>query len=147
MEESFPEQLMLPVWRLLSLFAYVFSERSFSQLKEHLEGLGLDGEAVAEAVRARSGSKSRSPSHSRARSESRVGRKRTREDLERSMTPKPGDGFRNVKQKLDAQKMARRDQRSLALEARKGESDRHVFDFKPKHLFSGKSTVGKRDYR
>lgn len=32
-------------------------------------------------------------------------------------------------------------------DGRKGESDREVFSSKPKHLFSGKSTVGKRDFR
>jgi nucleolar GTP-binding protein len=32
-------------------------------------------------------------------------------------------------------------------DGRKGESDRQVFVSKPKHLFSGKSTVGKRDFR
>lgn len=32
-------------------------------------------------------------------------------------------------------------------EGRRGESDREVFVSKPKHLFSGKSTVGKRDFR
>lgn len=32
-------------------------------------------------------------------------------------------------------------------DGRKGEADREVFVSKPKHLFSGKSTVGKRDFR
>lgn len=32
-------------------------------------------------------------------------------------------------------------------DARKGESDRHVFDLKPKHLFSGKRKMGKTDRR
>ena len=32
-------------------------------------------------------------------------------------------------------------------EARKGEGDRHIPDFKPKHLFSGKRKAGKTDRR
>jgi hypothetical protein len=32
-------------------------------------------------------------------------------------------------------------------EGRRGEADREVFVSKPRHLFSGKSTVGKRDFR
>lgn len=32
-------------------------------------------------------------------------------------------------------------------EGRRGDADREVFVSKPKHLFSGKSTVGKRDFR
>lgn len=63
------------------------------------------------------------------------------------MTPKPGEGFRNVKQKIEAEKLLRRDQKILGRDGRKGEADRHIYDLKPKHLFSGKSTVGKRDYR
>jgi nucleolar GTP-binding protein len=111
-----------------------------------LEGLGLDGEAVSDAVRSRSESRSRSRP-SRSVSTSRVGRKRTREELERSMTPKPGEGFRNVKQKVDAQKMARREQREWARDGRRSEADRLIYDLKPKHLFSGKSGIGKKDYR
>lgn len=32
-------------------------------------------------------------------------------------------------------------------EGRRGDADREVFVAKPRHLFSGKSTVGKRDFR
>jgi len=123
--------------------------KTFSQLQEHLESMGLDGEAISDAVKSRSKSRSDSKprSTSRARSESRLGRKRTREELERSLTPKPGDGFRNVKQKTDAIAKERRSQRSYSRDGRQGEADRHVFDLKPKHLHSGKAGIGKRDYR
>jgi nucleolar GTP-binding protein len=122
------------------------NKRTFGELKEHLEDLGLDGGAVIEKVRARSGSRSISRS-ARSVSTSRQGRKRTREELERSMTPKPGDGYRNVKQKIEAQKLERKDQKKMARDGRRGGSDRHVYDLKPKHLFSGKSGGGTRDYR
>jgi len=128
-------------------------QKTFNEFQEHLESMGLDGAAIAGAVKARSKSRSKSRSESRplsssrARSESRTGRKRTREDLERSLTPKPGEGFRNVKQKTDAITRARRSQRAYSRDGRQGEGDRHYFDPKPKHLYSGKSTVGKKDYR
>lgn len=41
----------------------------------------------------------------------------------------------------------RKIQKKVFKDGRKGESDRQVFVSKPKHLFSGKSTVGKRDFR
>eukprot|EP01126_Amoeba_proteus_P033859 TRINITY_DN3342_c0_g2_i7.p1 TRINITY_DN3342_c0_g2~~TRINITY_DN3342_c0_g2_i7.p1 ORF type:complete len:701 (+),score=115.91 TRINITY_DN3342_c0_g2_i7:166-2103(+) len=121
-------------------------EKTYSELEEHLSELGLDGKAVTDSIKSRSKSRS-SVSRARSVSASRVGRKRTREEIERSKTPKPGEGYRNVKQKLEAEKLARRATRSLSRDGRLGESDRHVFDLKPKHLFSGKSTVGKRAYR
>eukprot|EP01127_Copromyxa_protea_P006623 TRINITY_DN16637_c0_g1_i1.p1 TRINITY_DN16637_c0_g1~~TRINITY_DN16637_c0_g1_i1.p1 ORF type:complete len:664 (+),score=148.74 TRINITY_DN16637_c0_g1_i1:56-1993(+) len=121
-------------------------KRSFGDLSEHLTGLGLAGDDVADAVRARSSSRSQSRP-SRSVSTSRVGRKRTREEIERSMTPAPGEGYRNVKHKMEAQKLARRGQKELARDGRRSEADRHVYDFMPKHLFSGKSSMGSRDYR
>jgi len=36
---------------------------------------------------------------------------------------------------------------SIAKFARKGEGDRHIFDMKPKHLFTGKRGIGKTDRR
>jgi len=35
----------------------------------------------------------------------------------------------------------------MNLDARKGESDRVIYDLKPKHLFSGKRTNGKNERR
>uniref|UniRef100_A0A914H588 Uncharacterized protein n=1 Tax=Globodera rostochiensis TaxID=31243 RepID=A0A914H588_GLORO len=49
--------------------------------------------------------------------------------------------------RVKAKKIGRFGQRKLAREARKGEADRHVFDLKPKHLFSGKRSSGKTDRR
>lgn len=44
-------------------------------------------------------------------------------------------------------KVAKKAQIPNNREARKGEGDRHVFDFKPKHLFSGKRKQGKTQRR
>lgn len=48
---------------------------------------------------------------------------------------------------MKAEKMRKGQQKRMQREARKGEGDRHVPDFKPKHLFSGKSGIGTRDWR
>lgn len=44
-------------------------------------------------------------------------------------------------------KVGRKKQRNLQQEARKGESDRHIFVKRPKHLFSGKRGLGKTERR
>lgn len=55
---------------------------------------------------------------------------------------------RIAKKRLDPLEQKRRKiQKKVFKDGRKGESDREVFVSKPKHLFSGKSTVGKRDFR
>ena len=46
-----------------------------------------------------------------------------------------------------AEKKRRKLMKPLEQQARKGEGDRHVPDFKPKHLYSGKRGRGKTDRR
>ena len=78
---------------------------------------------------ARSRSKSQGPG-ARPRSES-IARGR-------SLTPAPGEGFKNAKEKELSIKKADRAQKQMSKKARKGEADRHVPDLKPKHLYAGK---------
>lgn len=51
-----------------------------------------------------------------------------------------------MKNKLQKQK-AKAQQKGIAKLARKGEGDRHIFDLKPKHLYTGKRGTGKLDRR
>ena len=44
-------------------------------------------------------------------------------------------------------KIAKKAQAPRNRDARKGESDRHVFDLKPKHLLAGKRKQGKTQRR
>jgi len=127
--------------------------KSYDQLEQHLTSIGLNGAAVISSIkedreegRSRSRSRSFSRSASRGATESRVGRKRSRSEMERSMSVTPGEGFSNVRQKLDADRMAKKATRKLSQDGRQGESDRHVFDLKPKHLYSGKMDF-KKDRR
>jgi len=83
--------------------------------------------------------------HKRQRlvSKSRESRSRSRT---RSKTPRE-EGLKDFTQKLKAVKMARKAQFQMGKNARKGEGDRHVYDLKPKHLYSGKRTNGTNDRR
>jgi len=112
---------------------------TISDLEAHLESLGMDSSLVSERLR----------SESRPRSQTR-GRKRDREsskDREISKTPRPGEGYRNVKQRLLAEKLQRKSVSRIVKDGRLGDSDRHVYDWMPKHLFSGKRGAGSTDRR
>ncbi|VDL82236.1 unnamed protein product [Nippostrongylus brasiliensis] len=63
--------------------------------------------------------------------------------------PPPRDelGIPDKAKRLKAEKLRAKALRHLKREARKGEADRHVYDLKPKHLFSGKRKMGKTDRR
>lgn len=66
----------------------------------------------------------------------------------RSVSVTAGEGFKDGVQKVQADSLARKKMRkSVGGEARKGIADRHVPDFKPKHLNSGKRGIGKTDRR
>jgi len=117
--------------------------------------MGIDGDRAAERVRERS----------RSRSGSRVGRKRTRSEgpsgegddkrlkgsrsrsRSKSAVPLPGEGYKDVKQKVAADTLAKKAQKVRNKDARKGESDRKILNMKPKHLFSGKRGGGTTDRR
>jgi len=115
------------------------SSRNLDEFASHLSSLGLNGEAVADSLRSRS--RSRSRSMSRGESTSRVGRKRSRSEYERSLSTTPGEGrsFSDSRQRLKAQKLDRDSTKELNRDGRRGTSDRHVYDWKPKHLYSGKT--------
>jgi nucleolar GTP-binding protein len=58
------------------------------------------------------------------------------------------DGFASHKDKISVEKLEKKQGwRQQIKRARASESDRHVFDQKPKHLFSGKRGIGSTDRR
>lgn len=127
---------------------------------ENLEGLGLDADKMVERARSRSlkrtvGQKrGRSASRggddgdadmedaeggastSRAASSSRLRSKSRDHKMPRISEPSP---FRNIAQKVEADKLSKKVQKKFVKTASKGESDRKVLDMKPKHLYSGKT--------
>jgi len=140
-----------------------YQTRNLDKLETHLTSMGLTEEESATAV---------DKVRSRSRSQSRVGRKRDRsvsrsgtrseEDnltdkkkLKRSisrtrsvsMTPKPGSGYKDVRDVQKAVSAGKRIQMGRAREAKKGESDRHIPNLMPKHLYTGKRGIGKTDRR
>jgi len=122
-------------------------------LTKQLTSLGMVGKEVTDRVRTRasSHSRSRSRSYNRSRSESRS-RKRSRSELASrglsvSRTVSQSRAFKDSDQLTKAERLAKRARRSFSRDGRKGEADRHVYDLKPKHLYSGKRGIGKTDRR
>jgi len=126
--------------------------KNLTAFAEHLDSLGLDGRDVVSTIRSRSKSRVRTPdpAESRSVSRSRVGRKRTRDELESrglSVSRSVSMSIKDPHKRTTAERLAKRARRELARDGRLGESDRHVFDVKPKHLYSGKRGIGSTDRR
>lgn len=124
--------------------------KTYDDLEAHLSSLGLNGAAVASSIRSKSKSRSRSRpgregGDQEMREESRAGRKRTRSEMERSMSAsgRSASAYRDSSQAAVAAKLGHNAAKRLRKDGRAGESDRHVYDNKPKHLYSGKSGFNK----
>ncbi|KAJ3320018.1 Nucleolar GTP-binding protein 1 [Boothiomyces sp. JEL0866] len=96
----------------------------------------------------------------RDKSQARVGKKRSRsevsvsKDRSKSLAGRddvPRDrsvmGLRNVKQKIEADKLKNNYQKLPNLMAKRGESDRAIQTKLPKHLFAGKRKMGTANHR
>ncbi|KAF3777573.1 Nucleolar GTP-binding protein 1 [Nymphaea thermarum] len=59
----------------------------------------------------------------------------------------PGEGFKDSAQKQKALALAKNSAKKRNKAARRGEADRVIPNLKPKHLFSGKRSIGKTDRR
>ncbi|KDP22088.1 hypothetical protein JCGZ_25919 [Jatropha curcas] len=59
----------------------------------------------------------------------------------------PGEGFKDSSQKLKALKLHKKSAKKRNKDARRGEADRVIPNPKPKHLFSGKRSIGKTQRR
>ncbi|XP_066921257.1 GTP-binding protein 4-like [Clytia hemisphaerica] len=62
-------------------------------------------------------------------------------------TPRDKSGIKNPEDREKAKKKARLSQRKMNYMGKAGESDRHIHEKMPKHLFSGKRKQGKTDRR
>ncbi|XWS73539.1 hypothetical protein CRYUN_Cryun02cG0138200 [Craigia yunnanensis] len=94
------------------------------------EAMDMDVDRPNKMLRARSRSLSRSRSRSRPPSE-----------------VVPGEGFKDSAQKVKAHKLAKKSVKKRNKDARRGEADRVIPTLKPKHLFSGKRSIGKTQRR
>nr|BAK00478.1 predicted protein [Hordeum vulgare subsp. vulgare] len=118
----------------------------------HLQEMGLDPTRAVQRARSTSRQpRKRTRSATPADGEMDVDaspREIKRQQREASLTPKPGEGFKDFKHKEKALKVAKKAMIKLTKKsARHGEADRHVYDLKPKHLFSGTRGGGKTDRR
>ncbi|KAJ1417954.1 P-loop containing nucleoside triphosphate hydrolase [Sesbania bispinosa] len=59
----------------------------------------------------------------------------------------PGEGFKDSAKKVKAIKLAKKSVKKRNKDARRGEADRVIPNLKPKHLFSGKRSIGKTERR
>ena len=131
------------------------------RMGRQLSSLGLDPSAAIDRAR----SKSR-VGRKRERSTGRVGNEAMDMDVDqpskklrlrsqsgsrsRSRPPGeviPGEGFRDSAQKLKAVKLSKKAVKVRNKAARRGEADRVIPNLKPKHLFSGKRSIGKTSRR
>lgn len=117
-------------------------------MEKHLSDIGLDPTAAVSRARKRSRSESRGRSQSQERGRAlSVDRSRSKSRAPtRSKTPHE-EGFKNKKQKVQAEQKKRRGEKLRNRQARQGEADRHIPTKMPKHLFAGKRGSGKTDRR
>merc|ERR1712217_227087 len=108
-------------------------------------GKGLD----ASKIRGRSASQKRLPSQSLLGKRKRDATLDIEEDraasAARSKSRMKGLPSEDVAQKVE--KVRRKRMKLMEKYGKKGEADRHIPDWKPKHLFTGKRGIGKTDRR
>ncbi|KAL5106549.1 hypothetical protein TcWFU_000876 [Taenia crassiceps] len=116
---------------------------SGKQMKRELGKLGLPVDVSREVEQSRerrqAAAKRRAASVSVARSEAAHAAA-----VERSSKPRARSGVRDDAAHATAVRRARTDAaRCVGTKSRKGEADRHIPTLRPKHLFSGKRSIGK----
>ncbi|XP_077158894.1 GTP-binding protein 4 [Paroedura picta] len=116
------------------------------KLEKEMSDLGVDMTDKNEAHYVVQARQSRSVTRKRKREESEpptsVARSRSS-----SRTPRDVSGLRDAKMVKKTKTMMKKAQKKMNRLGRKGEGDRHVFDLKPKHLFSGKRKSGSTQRR
>ncbi|GKV27911.1 hypothetical protein SLEP1_g37028 [Rubroshorea leprosula] len=103
-------------------------ERSLDRRDSDIEAMDVDVDQSSKKLCLRSSSRSRSKS----RPPSEV---------------VPGEGFKDTKQKVKALKLAKKSVKKRNKDARREEADRVLPTLKPKHLSSGKRSIGKTQRR
>ncbi|XP_077368420.1 GTP-binding protein 4 [Festucalex cinctus] len=117
-------------------------------LEKEMGDLGLDMSDKKNSHYAEKARRSRSVTRKRKREESLapLATSKTRSQSA-SRPPRDQSGLRDAKMVKKAKKMMKKSQRGMNRQGRKGESDRHVYDLKPKHLLAGKRKSGSTDRR
>ncbi|KAI9280816.1 nucleolar GTP-binding protein 1-domain-containing protein, partial [Sporodiniella umbellata] len=116
-----------------------------SEMNSQLASMGIDGTEASERVREAAAGRKRNRAETvadEAVKEASAGERGEVEDMEMGEM-----GFRNVKQKMEADKQKKNSQKANNKLGKRGESDRNIQTKMPKHLFSGKLSAGTRDRR
>ncbi|KAG5265272.1 hypothetical protein AALO_G00240420 [Alosa alosa] len=116
-------------------------------LEKEMTGLGLDMEDKDESHYAEVARRSRSVAKKRKRDASEAPTSRTRSQSTSSRPPRDQSGLRDVKMVKKTKLMMKSSQKGMNQDGRKGESDRHIFSLKPKHLLAGKRKSGSTSRR
>lgn len=134
------------------------SKKSFAQLEDHLDQLGVDTEEIGLRGRNLSGpSRGRSLTRNRADTQDpdsmdidMSARERLRSRSRARSQPATNrreDGVVDVTTRTKVERQAKLSQRKMNRMARQGEADRHIGASLPKHLFAGKRGMGKTNRR
>nr|XP_020635344.1 nucleolar GTP-binding protein 1 isoform X2 [Pogona vitticeps] len=110
-------------------------------LEKEMTDLGLDMTGKNDAHYVAQTRRSRSVTRKRKREDSVPPTSVTR-SRSSSRTPRDVSGLRDIQMVKKTKTMMKKAQRKMNRLGKKGEGDRHVFDLKPKHLFSGKRKSG-----
>uniref|UniRef100_A0A8C1AKN8 Nucleolar GTP-binding protein 1 n=1 Tax=Cyprinus carpio carpio TaxID=630221 RepID=A0A8C1AKN8_CYPCA len=112
-------------------------------LEKEMVDLGLD---MTDKDDSHYAQRSRSLVRKRKREVSAPPTSRTRSQSA-SRPPRDQSGVRDAKMLKKVKTMMKSSQKEMNRQGRKGESDRHVFDVKPKHLLAGKRKSGTTSHR
>ncbi|MCJ1255456.1 Nucleolar GTP-binding protein 1 [Lignoscripta atroalba] len=128
--------------------------QKLSVMEDHLDGLGYDTATIS--ARARSQSRGRNALRSRTGTEDVMDVDVTNNNIvdafraksrARSQSNRREDGVVTLTARSKADRLAKLGQQKMNRMARQGEADRHVPATMPKHLFSGKRSMGKTQRR
>ncbi|KAM7493332.1 hypothetical protein LguiB_027941 [Lonicera macranthoides] len=128
------------------------------RMGRQLKSVGLDPRLAIERARSKSRGRKRERSIDRDDAMDVDGeqsnKKRLRTSISRSRSVSrppheivPGEGYRDLAQKMKAMVLAKKSSKKRNKDARRGEADRVIPTLRPKHLFSGKRGKGKTDRR
>jgi len=116
-----------------------------SEMDRQLASMGIDGTDASE--RTRSAAESRKRTRHEAIPDEAVRDAGAMDRGESEAQEIASEGFRNVKQKLEADKQKKNVQKQSSKMGKRGEADRQIQTKMPKHLFSGKRGMGSTDRR
>ncbi|KAL9554366.1 hypothetical protein MBANPS3_002842 [Mucor bainieri] len=116
-----------------------------SEMDRQLASMGIDSTDASERTRSAAESRKRTRHEAIPDEAVRDAGAMDRGDSEAQEIA--NEGFRNVKQKLEADKQKKNVQKQTSKMGKRGEADRQIQTKMPKHLFSGKRGMGSTDRR